>query len=188
MMSPVAYDHLSVPSRATLYSLPSCDPTSTEPSPATAGDDTMGPPVAKVHQTAGLTAGARTASGRGGSARTGTSPAPARSRIAAAARTAPSPGAADGRARGIAGPHAAAGVAQPIELAVLVGRARASPRRGRSQAGHDRGQPPAVTHRPACLGPVTGNRGREARDRRGGPGETRPATDMEFGWRKVKAN
>ena len=57
MMSPVAYDHLSVPSRPTPYSLPSCEPTSTEPSAATAGDDTIGPPVANVHQTAGLTAG-----------------------------------------------------------------------------------------------------------------------------------
>src|SRR5215470_6301708 len=57
MMSPVAYDHLSVPSRARAYSFASCDPTSTEPSPATAGDDTIGPPVANVHQTAGLSAG-----------------------------------------------------------------------------------------------------------------------------------
>src|SRR4051794_3469915 len=57
MMSPVAYDHRSVPSRPTLYSLPSWDPISTEPSTATAGDDTIGPPVTKVHQTAGLTAG-----------------------------------------------------------------------------------------------------------------------------------
>src|SRR5262245_46554767 len=57
MMSPVAYDHLSAPSRATVYSFPSCDPTITEPSPATAGDDTIGPPVANVHQIAGLTAG-----------------------------------------------------------------------------------------------------------------------------------
>ena len=54
MMSPVAYDHLSVPSRATAYSLPSCDPTSTDPSPAIAGDDTIGPPVATVHQIGGL--------------------------------------------------------------------------------------------------------------------------------------
>src|SRR4051794_15175241 len=57
MMSPVAYDHLSEPSRATSYNLPSCGPTSTEPSPASAGEETMGPPVANVHQTAGLTAG-----------------------------------------------------------------------------------------------------------------------------------
>src|SRR5215813_9862287 len=57
MMSPVAYDHLSDPSRATAYSLASCDPTSTDPSPARAGDDTIGPPVANVHQIAGLTAG-----------------------------------------------------------------------------------------------------------------------------------
>src|SRR4051812_35070053 len=57
MMSPVAYDHLSEPSRAAVYSLPSCDPTSTDPSPASAGDDTIGPPVGNVHQIAGLTAG-----------------------------------------------------------------------------------------------------------------------------------
>src|SRR5215471_9544952 len=57
MMSPVAYDHLSDPSRATSYTLPSCEPTSTDPSAATAGDDTIGPPVANVHQTVGLTAG-----------------------------------------------------------------------------------------------------------------------------------
>src|SRR6185295_18115203 len=57
MMSPVAYDHLSAPSRATLYSLASCEPTSTDPSAASAGDDTIGPPTANVHQTAGFTAG-----------------------------------------------------------------------------------------------------------------------------------
>src|SRR4029077_7375465 len=57
MMSPVAYDHLSVPSLPTAYSLPSCDPTSTDPSAPTAGDDTMGPPVCTVHQTDGLVAG-----------------------------------------------------------------------------------------------------------------------------------
>src|SRR5262245_17818389 len=57
MMSPVAYDHLSVPSRATLYSFVSCEPTSTEPSEATAGDDTIGAPVANVHQTDGFVAG-----------------------------------------------------------------------------------------------------------------------------------
>src|SRR5438477_8302501 len=57
MMSPVAYDHLGDPSRPTAYSLLSCDPTRTEPSAATAGDDTIGPPVANVHQTAGLAGG-----------------------------------------------------------------------------------------------------------------------------------
>src|SRR5947209_18494574 len=57
MMSPVAYDHLSVPSRATEYSRSSCDPIKTDPSPAMAGDDTMGPPVWKVHQMVGLLGG-----------------------------------------------------------------------------------------------------------------------------------
>src|SRR6186713_1537705 len=57
MMSPVAYDPRSVPSRAISYTLPSCDPMSTEPSPATAGDDTIGPLDANVHQMAGLAAG-----------------------------------------------------------------------------------------------------------------------------------
>src|SRR5262245_51360282 len=57
MMSPVAYAHRSVPSRPTLYSFVSCDPTSTEPSAASAGDDTTGPPVANVHQMAGFTGG-----------------------------------------------------------------------------------------------------------------------------------
>src|SRR6185295_6709362 len=57
MMSPVAYAHLSVPSRAIAYSLPSCDPTSTDPSAATAGDETMGAPAVNVHQIDGLTAG-----------------------------------------------------------------------------------------------------------------------------------
>src|SRR6516162_7641115 len=57
MMSPVAYDHLSVPSLAVAYSLPSWEPISTDPSLATAGEETIGPAVASVHQTAGLTAG-----------------------------------------------------------------------------------------------------------------------------------
>src|SRR5688572_1830639 len=57
MMSPIAYDPRSVPSRAISYTLPSCDPTSTEPSDASAGDDTIGPLVANVHQIAGLAAG-----------------------------------------------------------------------------------------------------------------------------------
>src|SRR6266540_129137 len=57
MMSPVAYDQERVPSRATPYNFPSCDPTTTEPSAATAGDDTTGPPVATTHQIEGLTAG-----------------------------------------------------------------------------------------------------------------------------------
>src|SRR4029077_13346339 len=57
MISPVAYDHLSVPSRATSYSLPSCDPTSTDPSAAMAGDETIGAPVMNVHQIAGFVAG-----------------------------------------------------------------------------------------------------------------------------------
>src|SRR3982751_4477984 len=59
MMSPVAYDHLSEPSRATSYNLPSCEPISTAPSPASAGDDTIGPTVANVHHTAGFAAGSR---------------------------------------------------------------------------------------------------------------------------------
>src|SRR6185312_16246766 len=57
MMSPVAYDHLSVPSRATAYTLLSWEPTRIEPSAAMAGDETMGPPVAKTHQMLGLFAG-----------------------------------------------------------------------------------------------------------------------------------
>src|SRR5580693_7457575 len=57
MMSPVAYDHLSVPSRATAYTRASCDPTRTEPSPPMAGDEMMGPPVWKAHQMLGLVAG-----------------------------------------------------------------------------------------------------------------------------------
>src|SRR5450755_1400859 len=57
MISPVAYDHLSVPSGPRAYTLPSCDPTRTEPSPAMAGDETIGPPVWKTHQIAGLMAG-----------------------------------------------------------------------------------------------------------------------------------
>src|SRR4029079_6526159 len=57
MMSPVAYDHLSVPSRATLYSLPSWDPTSTDPSDATAGDETIGAPVMNTHWIDGFVAG-----------------------------------------------------------------------------------------------------------------------------------
>src|SRR5580692_8040943 len=57
MMSPVAYDHLSEPSRATAYNRLSWEPTSTEPSPAIAGDEMIGPPVWKTHQMAGLTAG-----------------------------------------------------------------------------------------------------------------------------------
>jgi hypothetical protein len=57
MMSPVAYAHLRVPSGPIAYSLPSWDPTSTEPSAATAGDDTMGADAVKVHEIAGFTAG-----------------------------------------------------------------------------------------------------------------------------------
>ena len=57
MMSPVAYDHLSVPSRATAYSRLSCEPISTEPSLAMAGDETMGPPVGNAHQTVGRLGG-----------------------------------------------------------------------------------------------------------------------------------
>src|SRR3954471_3734472 len=57
MMSPVAYVHLIDPLSKTSYHLPSCDPTSTDPSPGSAGEETIGPPVANVHQTAGLTAG-----------------------------------------------------------------------------------------------------------------------------------
>src|ERR1700690_52712 len=57
MMSPVAYDHLRVPSGPRAYSLSSCDPTRTEPSPPIAGDETMGPPVWKAHQIEGLPVG-----------------------------------------------------------------------------------------------------------------------------------
>src|SRR5579871_196379 len=57
MMSPVAYDHRSVPSRATAYTRLSCEPTTTEPSPAMAGDETMGPEVVRTHQMLGFTAG-----------------------------------------------------------------------------------------------------------------------------------
>src|SRR4051812_46219780 len=57
MMSPVAYDHLRVPSRATSYTRPSCDPTRTDPSPPIAGEEMMGPPVWKTHQMVGLVAG-----------------------------------------------------------------------------------------------------------------------------------
>src|SRR5882672_6081545 len=45
------------PSRATAYSLPSCEPKSTVPSSATAGDETTGPPVATVQAISGLPAG-----------------------------------------------------------------------------------------------------------------------------------
>ena len=63
-MSPVAYDHLSVPSRATRT--PGCP--ATRPArtrrPAMAGEDMMGPPVGKIHQIGRLDwRGARTASG-----------------------------------------------------------------------------------------------------------------------------
>src|ERR1043166_5810233 len=105
MMSPVAYDHLSVPSRATSYSLPSCDPTSTDPSAAMAGDDTIGALVMNVHQTAGFVAGS--AKGE-------------RPRCVGPKRNIAWP---DRRSRGVARPHAAAGVAEAIELAVLVRRA-----------------------------------------------------------------
>src|SRR6058998_1820422 len=57
MMSPVAYAHLSVPSRAMSYRLWSCEPTRSEPSVAMAGDETIGAPVMNVHQIAGLVAG-----------------------------------------------------------------------------------------------------------------------------------
>ena len=198
MMSPVAYDHLSVPSRATSYSLPSCEPTSTEPSAATAGDDTIGPPVANVHQTAGFTAGSTN----------GERPrwvGPKRNIACAGSiaycgkrhRRSAQPARRHRRAGGVARPHAAARVAQPIELAVLVRRARrrldvGAARRGTTTAATAARRRAAtsvtVTRRPACVGPVKaepGTRGaRTARE----PGETRPATDMEFGWRKVKAN
>src|SRR5450432_947960 len=57
MMSPVAYDHLSVSSGPIAYTLPSCEPTTTEPSSAIAGDETIGPPVASAHQIVGLLIG-----------------------------------------------------------------------------------------------------------------------------------
>src|SRR4029079_3490352 len=57
MISPVAYDQRSVPSRATLYSLPSCDPTSTDPSEATAGDATIRAHLMNVHRIDGFVAG-----------------------------------------------------------------------------------------------------------------------------------
>ena len=45
-----------------------------------------------------------------------------------------------------------------------------------------------VTHRPPCVEPVNTEPGtRGARTARGA-GRARPATDIEFGWRKVKAN
>src|SRR5215831_17122308 len=57
IMSPVAYDHFRDPSCATSYTLPSCEPNSTDPSSAMAGDDTIGPPVWNAHHTAGFRAG-----------------------------------------------------------------------------------------------------------------------------------
>lgn len=57
MMSPVAYDHLRLPSRPTAYTFPSCEPTSTEPSAAIAGEETTGPAAWNAHETSGLTAG-----------------------------------------------------------------------------------------------------------------------------------
>src|SRR4051795_2506681 len=57
IMSPGAYAHLSVPSRAMSYRLWSCETTRSEPSVAMAGDETIGAPVMNVHQIAGLVAG-----------------------------------------------------------------------------------------------------------------------------------
>src|SRR5262245_15759770 len=191
MMSPVAYAHRSDPSRATSYSLVSCDPTSTDPSAATAGDDTMGPPVANVHQTAGLTAGntngerprwvgpnrniACAASiaycGRGTDGPV--SPcAPTEGRVVSPGQTQRP---ASQRRLSLQSLSAAQGVgstcAQPNPPSTALDRPRAAT---------------SVTRRPACLGPVTGNRARRAGRRKAreprGPGETRPATDMEFGW------
>ena len=154
MMSPVAYDHLSVPSRATSYSLPSCDPTSTDPSAAMAGDDTIGPPVAKVHQIAGLVAGStngerprwvgpnRNIAWAGSIAYCGSGT----RRSAQPARAA-----TEGRG-GVARPHAPASVAEPIELAVLVGRARA---RLHVRAAHARTRPTAARRRAATSVTVT---------------------------------
>ena len=86
-------------------------------------------------------------------------------------RRSPQPGRGDGRARGVTRPDAPARVAQPIELAVLVGRA------GRGlDVGAPRGPeatPRAativkVTRRPACVGPVKAEPGaRGARSARG---------------------
>ena len=198
MMSPVAYDHLSVPSRATLYSLPSCDPTSTDPSAAMAGDDTIGPPVTNVHQTAGFVAGSAN----------GERPrcvGPKRN-IACAGSTAycgsgtdgpPSP-AAGTEGRAVSPGHTQRPAShrrlslQSLSDAHGVGSTWAQPRpapRPTATSGQTKAATSVtVTRRPACVGPVKaepGTRGaRTARE----PGETRPATDMEFGWRKVKAN
>ena len=191
MMSPVAYDHLSEPSRATSYNLPSWEPTSTAPSPASAGDDTIGPPVAKVHHTAGFAAGSRN----------GDRPrwvGPKRN-IDWAGSTAywgsgtdgpPSPGAVtDGRVASPGQTQRPASHSRFILQSLSAAQGVASTW---AQPGADTTTPatprPAtsVTYSPACLGRVTGNRERSAREPRE-PG-TRPATDMKFGWRKVKAN
>src|SRR5262252_281928 len=192
MMSPVAYAHLSDPSRPTAYSLLSCDPTRTAPSAASAGDDTIGPPVANVHQTAGLVGGSRN----------GERPrwvGPKRN-IACAGSSAywgsgtcgpVSPCAiTDGRVASPGQTHRPAShrrlSLQSLSAAHGVGSTWAQPNPARAALDRSRAAT-SVTRRTACLGQVTGNRERAARERRG-PGETHPATDMEFGWRKVKAN
>src|SRR3954449_2025380 len=57
MMSVVACDHLSMPSRPATYTRPSCEANATEPSSSSAGEDVMGPPVRNVQATWGFLGG-----------------------------------------------------------------------------------------------------------------------------------
>ena len=170
MMSPVAYDHRSDPSRATLYSLPSCDPTRTEPSPATAGDETTGPPVANVHQTTGLTAGSTN----------GDRPrwvGPNRN-IACAGSTAywgngtdgpPSPGAAtDGRVASPGQTHRPASHSRLSLQSLSAAQGEASTWAHPVPARPRAATIVKVTRRPACVGPVKAEPG--ARGARSAPG------------------
>src|SRR6185295_15392608 len=190
MMSPVAYDHLIEPSRATSYNLPSCDPTRMDPSPATAGDETIGPPVANVHQTAGLTAGKtkgerprwlgpkRNIACAGSIAYCGrgtdgdSPPAATEGRVVSPGQTQRPASQSRLSLQSVSDAHCLGStVAQPAPIS----RAMAAATR-------------RVTRRPPCVEPVNTEPGtRDARTARGA-GRTRPATDIEFGWRKVKAN
>src|SRR5258708_3482931 len=106
MMSDVRCDQRSVPSWAMLYTRPSCEPITTEPSSAMVGDEVIDPPVGNVHQTAGFLAGNRKGErprwltprrnmGSGGSLTgvgRGGAPAAGVAAVPAAVRTRPAPG------------------------------------------------------------------------------------------------
>src|SRR6185369_7987882 len=203
MMSPVAYDHLSVPSRATLYSLPSCDPTSTDPSAAMAGDDTFGALVMNVHQMAGFVAGStkgerprcvgpkRNIAWAGSIAYCGKGTDGPPSPPACTEGRAVSPGHTQRPAsqrrlslQSLSDAQGAGSTCAQLRHATRAATTAVTRRQVRRRPATS----VTVTRRPACSGPVKaepGTRGaRTARE----PSETRPATDMEFGWRKVKAN